>query len=172
MPTEATNQVVDLSKVEEIIDRIVGDNPYELMLPIVQAVQEEYGYVPEAATELIARRLGIPVAKFYGIITFYSDIRLEPMGAIQIQVCEGSSCHVLGADAIRRTVERKLGITMGQTTPDGRVTLVPADYCIGACDLGPLVKINDTFYGKVSVGQIQAIIDGLLENATRVSGNE
>ncbi|MCL5257448.1 MAG: NAD(P)H-dependent oxidoreductase subunit E [Chloroflexi bacterium] len=164
MPTKATNQVVDLSKVEEIIDRTVGDNPYELMLPIVQAVQEEYGYVPEAATDLIAGKLGIPVSKFYGIITFYSDIRLEPTGAIQIQVCDGSSCHVLGAEAIRKAVERKLGIAIDETTPDGRFTLIPADYCIGACDLGPLVKINDTFYGKVTVGQIQAIIDGLREN--------
>jgi NADH-quinone oxidoreductase subunit E len=162
LPTEAECPVIDLAKTEDILSRHAGENRYEVMLPILQEIQEEYGYVPEAAADLAAERLGMHVAKLYALMTFYSDIRLEPPGKTQIHVCDGSSCYVRGSSAILKAVEQKLGIGVGETTADGRFSLVPADYCLGACDMGPLVQINGTYYGNLTVGQIEKIIDGLL----------
>jgi NADH-quinone oxidoreductase subunit E len=162
LPTEAECPAIDLSKTEEIIERHAGESRYEVMLPILQEIQEEYGYVPEAAADLVAERLRMNVAKLYALMTFYSDIRLEAPGKTQIHVCDGSSCYVRGSSAILKVVEEKLGIRVGETTPDDRFSLVPADYCLGACDMGPLVQINGTYYGNVTVGQMEKIIDGLL----------
>lgn len=128
------------------------------LMPIMQRAQDIYGYLPEEVQKIIADNLGIPMEKIYGIATFYSQFNLAPKGENQIQVCLGTACYVKGSGNILRRVQEKLGIETGECTPDGKFSL-DACRCVGACGLAPVMMINGDVYGRLTVDEVDRILD-------------
>ena len=128
------------------------------LMPVMQKAQEIYGYLPIEVQKMIAIAMDIPLEKVYGVSTFYSQFSLYPKGQYTISVCLGTACYVKGSGDIFAKLQEKLGISGGQTTPDGKFTLLDCR-CIGACGLAPVMTINSDVYGRLTVDQIDAILD-------------
>lgn len=135
---------------EEIpsVDEILADfeQPGNNVIPILQRIQDRFGYVPRPILAYISRKTLIPLQQLYGVVTFYSELRLAPYGKHVVRICDGTSCHVNGAAANIEAAQNTLGIAPGQTTPDRNVTLQVV-YCLGACHLSPSAVID----GKIAV---------------------
>ena len=127
-------------------------------MPVLQAAQEIFGYLPEEVQIMIAEGLDMPLSEVYGVVSFYTQFSLNPKGRYQISVCLGTACYVKGAGDILKAVEQKLGITPGGITPDGKFSL-DACRCIGACGLAPVMMINEDVYGRLTPGQVPGILD-------------
>jgi NADH-quinone oxidoreductase subunit E len=127
------------------------------LIPLLQSAQESYGYIPESAIDHISEIVGIPSADIYGVITFYSQFRLKPMGKNIIKVCDGTACHVNSSTAIIKTIESELQISNDETTEDGLFTLQKVA-CLGCCSLSPVIMINDETYGLLTPKKVQQIL--------------
>jgi NADH-quinone oxidoreductase subunit E len=127
------------------------------LIGLLQDIHEEFGYLPEEYLREAAKRLEIPLSRFYSLVTFYSTFRLEPIGKHHVCACVGTACHVRGAPLIVDTIERELKIKAGETTADGEYTLDVVN-CVGACALGPLVTIDGEFHGKMTQKTIKKIM--------------
>lgn len=128
------------------------------LIPLLQSAQETYGYIPESAIDHISEIVGIPSADIYGVITFYSQFRLKPMGKNIIKVCDGTACHVNASTAIIKTIESELGIGSDETTEDGLFTLQKVA-CLGCCSLSPVIMINDETYGRLTPKKVQQLLN-------------
>ncbi len=146
---------VDLSIANKVIDKYI-DMPGNLM-PVLQAVQEEYGFIPRVVADLIAERLNVYPSQIYGVLTFYAQFHLKPRGRFIIRVCVGTACHVQGAPRIVETFFDKLGIGHAETSPDLRFTFEKVA-CLGACGMAPLAMVNDATYGSMTVQKVAEII--------------
>lgn len=118
------------------------------LMPILQEAQEIYGYLPIEVQEIISKEMSVPLAKIYGIVTFYSQFSLNPKGKYRISVCMGTACYVKGAGVISQKISEQLGIKHGGVTPDGKFSFEDCR-CIGACGLAPVIMINDDVYGRL-----------------------
>ena len=146
-------------KVLQILDRHHRDR--SRLVPILQAVQEEYRYLPEEVMTLVATSLGIPAAKVYGVATFYSHFALEPKGKYVIRVCDGTACHVKGSQDLVDALQARLGLAGGRkTTPDMMFTLETVS-CLGACGLAPAMVVNEDVHGQVEAEAARAILEGI-----------
>ncbi len=158
---KTVEEAVRLQKVWEILDRYDSD-PGKI-IPILQAVQEEYRYLPEEVMILVASVLRMSPAKVFGIATFYSHFSLEPKGKYVIKVCDGTACHVKGSGNIIKMVKKCLGLTGKEiSTPDLLFTLETVS-CLGACGLAPVVVINDQVYGQVDEAKMNELIEEIRE---------
>jgi len=119
------------------------------LMRILQEAQDIYGYLPVEVQTLVARELGIPLEKVYGVVTFYSQFTLTPKGKYQIAVCMGTACYVKGAGVILEKFRSILGIKGSEVTPDGLFSINDCR-CIGACGLAPVITINEDVYGRLS----------------------
>jgi len=146
---------VDLSLAHRIIDKYI-DMPGNLM-PVLQAAQDEYGFIPRAVADLIAERLNVYPSQIYGVLTFYAQFHLKPRGRFIIRVCVGTACHVQGAPRIVETFFDKLHIGHAETSPDLRYTFEKVA-CLGACGMAPLAMVNDATYGSMTVQKVDEII--------------
>ena len=138
---------VDLTLMEGVLRQYQEDSTSLIM--ILQRAQSIYGYLPQEVIYHVAARTGNSPAKVLGVATFYSYFRLEPMGTYQIMLCQGTACHVNGAERIRTAITQELGIVNGQTTEDGMFTLNEVA-CLGCCSLAPVMMINGDTYGKLT----------------------
>ena len=127
-------------------------------MPVLQAAQAIYGYLPEEVQVLVAEGLDIPLTEVYGVASFYAQFTLNPKGKHQISLCLGTACYVKGASEILQAVEQRLAIRSGGITPDGKFSL-DACRCIGACGLAPVMMIGNDVYGRLTPDQIPAILD-------------
>lgn len=127
-------------------------------MPVLQAAQEIFGYLPEEVQIIIAEGLDIPLSEVYGVASFYAQFSLNPKGRHQISVCLGTACYVKGAADILAAVEQKLGIAPGSITPDGKFSL-DACRCVGACGLAPVMMIGSDVYGRLTPDQVGPILD-------------
>lgn len=152
---EMEEPVFDPALAEQVIEKY-KDIPGNLM-PVLQGIQDEYGYVPRQAVDLVAERLNVYPSQIYGVLTFYAQFHLKPRGKFIIRVCMGTACHVLGAERIRETFYERLGIGHAETTPDRRFTFELVA-CLGACGMAPLAMVNDETYGKMTVQKVDDII--------------
>ena len=143
--------------MEKILDNYPQAKRYDL-IPILQDVQEQEGWLSEEALIKIGEKLKLPVSKIYGVATFYNQFRFSPKGKYHIQVCRGTACHVLGSATVLQELEKKLKIKNEQTSKDGKFSLEVVA-CIGACGLAPVICINGEFYANVSAPKINEIID-------------
>jgi len=134
------------------------------LLPILHALQEEFGYIDKAAVAPIADALNLSHAEVHGVISFYHDFRHEPPGRHVLKMCRAEACQSMGCDPLIEHVEGKLGAKLGQTTADGNFTL-DAVYCLGNCSLSPAVMLDGTPYGRVSAQMADFLIDGLRRRA-------
>ena len=128
------------------------------LMMVLSKVQNEFGYIPLEVQEIISKELDIPVATIYGVVTFYSFFSLKPKGRVVIGVCLGTACYVKGSQQVIDKFCEILKIKPGETTEDGEFT-IDALRCIGACGVAPAVSINGTVYPKVSVSDVQKIIN-------------
>ncbi|MBT9140475.1 MAG: NADP-reducing hydrogenase subunit HndA [Dehalococcoidia bacterium] len=128
------------------------------LIPILQAVQDEYGYLPEDVMGYVAEEIDIPLSRIYGVITFYAQFHLKPRGKNIIRICVGTACHVKGAGKIVTAFEEKLGVKAGETTPDLKFTIEPIA-CVGACGLAPVIMVNHDTYGKLSPKMVRDVLD-------------
>jgi NADH-quinone oxidoreductase E subunit len=127
------------------------------LIPLLQSAQETYGYIPESAIDHISEIVGIPAAEIYGVITFYSQFRLKPMGKNIIKICDGTACHVNASTAIIKTIEEELRIDGDETTEDGFFTLQKVA-CLGCCSLSPVIMINDETHGKLTPKRVSQLL--------------
>lgn len=128
------------------------------LMPIMQKAQGIYGYLPYEVQKIIADETGTPIEKIYGVATFYAQFTLNPKGKYRISVCLGTACYVKGGDKIWDALRKKLGINEGECTADGRFSL-DSCRCIGACGMAPVMMINDDVYGRLTVDQLDSILE-------------
>ena len=128
------------------------------VMPALQKAQEIFGYLPIEVQKHIALKLDVPLEEVYGVSTFYSQFSLYPKGQYKISVCLGTACYVKGAGAVYERLKEKLGIEGGQCTPDGKFSL-EACRCIGACGLAPVLTVNDEVYGRLTVEDVDKILE-------------
>ncbi|MBN2703890.1 MAG: NAD(P)H-dependent oxidoreductase subunit E [Pontiellaceae bacterium] len=133
------------------------DKPGNLIM-ILHRVQEEFGYIPRQAAFEVADSLDIPVAKIYGVITFYHFFKLSKPGRNQIAICMGTACYLKGGQDLIKECERILGVGLNTVTEDGEFS-VEAVRCIGCCGLAPVLTVNGKVYGGVTTKQMSKIID-------------
>ena len=124
----------------------------------LKIVQQHRGWVPDEAIAPIAEMIGISAAELEGVATFYSLIYRRPVGRHVIKVCDSISCYLTGFDEIKTSLEKNLGIGMGQTTTDNRFTLLPI-CCLGACDKGPTMMIDDDLHGDLTPQGISTLLE-------------
>ena len=127
------------------------------LMPIMQRAQDIYGYLPQEVLTIISDELGVPLAKIYGVATFYSQFNLNPKGKYQISVCLGTACYVKGSGDIYNKIKEILGIDGGECTPDGKYSL-SACRCVGACGLAPVMMITGEVYGRLTVDDVYGIL--------------
>ena len=127
------------------------------LMPILQKAQDIYGYLPIEVQTMISDKLGIPLAEIYGVVTFYTQFSLNPKGNYKVSVCLGTACYVKGSGDVLEAIKTKLGIDVGECTPDRKFSL-DATRCIGACGLAPVLTVNDEVYGKVTVDDVDEIL--------------
>lgn len=149
---------VDLSVVDAIVAK-KGTSP-AMAIPVLQAIQDEFRYVPIEAIEHIAGKTEMTESQLYGVATFYTQFRLEPVGEKLVKVCHGTACHVGGADGLTEALEDRLEIKDGENTPDMKYTLSSVA-CVGCCSLAPVVMVDDTTFGRLDRKKAAKIIDGL-----------
>ena len=127
------------------------------LIMVLHQVQQTYGYIPRNIAIEIANMLEVPLAKVYGVVTFYNFFKLQKAGKYIIQVCLGTACYLRGGDDIIKEFEKQLGIGVNGTTPDGLFS-VEAVRCIGCCGLAPAVVVNGEVHGKLTTKEVAGII--------------
>jgi NADH-quinone oxidoreductase subunit E len=142
--------------LQELFDQYRGYKG--ALIPVLQGAQEIYGYLPKEVLEKIAKELGIPFSKVFGVVTFYAQFHLKPRGRNIIRVCLGTACHVRGGAKIFAAVKENLGVGDGGTTDDLRYTLETVA-CIGACGLSPCMMVNTDTHGRLIPGAIPEILE-------------
>ncbi|MFH2094306.1 MAG: NADH-quinone oxidoreductase subunit NuoE [Bacteroidota bacterium] len=140
------------------IDLIKKKDQDGVLIPLLQSAQDSYGYIPEKAIHYISEVVGIPAADIYGVITFYSQFRLHPLGEYVIKVCEGTACHVNGAKNIVRAIKDELQISIKETTEDGLFTFQSVA-CLGCCSLAPAIMINSETFGNLTPDKTKKILN-------------
>lgn len=153
-PPSASLSGVEMNRVRKIIAEF--QNQRWALIPLLQKVQEEMGYIPPQALEPIARGLNLFPSQVQGVVTFYAQFSLFPRGKYVIRVCRGTACHVRGGKSILRMVKRELGIEEGETTKDLKYTLETVA-CLGACFLAPTMMVNRSYFGRLSPPKIGSI---------------
>jgi formate dehydrogenase subunit gamma len=127
------------------------------LMPLLHAIQDDIGYVPESSYPQISKALNISVAEVHGVVTFYHHFRTHQPGKHIIQICRAESCQAMGSEALEAHVKKTLGIDYHQTTADGAITL-EAVYCLGNCACSPSVSVDDQVCGRVNTARINEII--------------
>ncbi len=149
--------------IDELVTRYKRGVP-ESLLPLLQEIQAEFGFLNEEAIVTVGLYLNLPASKIYGIATFFDQFRFVSQGRYHLRVCRGTACHMNGSASVLREVEKILKINEGQTTRDGHFSL-EAVGCMGACSNGPVININGEFHNAVTSAGIAAIIDQFRKKA-------
>ncbi len=153
---------VDRRTVRHILDRHQGERG--ALIPVLQDIQQTFGYLPRPALRLAARRLRRPVSELLGVATFYSQFRFQPVGQHIIRVCHGTACHVSGAERVSEVVVGELGVHEGETTADGLFTLEHVA-CLGCCSLAPVMMVDETTYGRLDRRGVRRVLARYREEA-------
>jgi NADP-reducing hydrogenase subunit HndA len=145
----------DVNKIKEICTSFKND-PQEL-INILHSCQGHFGYLPAEIQEVISNVTGVPVAKIYGVVTFYSFFTMTPKGKHPISICMGTACYVRGGEKVLDEFKKELGLQVGQTSKDGKFSLSSLR-CVGACGLAPVVLVGDKTYGRVAPDDVKNIL--------------
>ena len=144
----------DGERLNEILSSYEGRE--DELIPVLQQVQQVFGYLPEPMMKKIAKFLKLPESTVFGVGTFYAQFKLVPSGRNIIRVCRGTACHVRGGARILREVEKNLGIKPGESTPDLEYSLETVA-CFGACALAPVTLVNDKVHGRMTKAKVKEI---------------
>lgn len=147
---------------EEQFQRLLGRYPTTeaLLLPCLWLAQRQEGWVRAEAMDYIAERIEVPVTQVYEVATFYTMYKLEPVGRYHIQLCRTLSCELRGSETILAYLEKKLGITADEMTPDGRFSIELVE-CLGSCGSGPMMQLNEDYHEWLTEEKIDQILDKL-----------
>ena len=137
-----------------------NEKDFERLIPILQQVQKEFGYLSEEHMHYISRKLKISLAHIYGVATFYTQFKFEKQGKYQIQVCRGTACQVKGGGNLLEYLKKKLSVEEKGTTTDGIFSLEAVN-CVGACAIAPVMVINGKTYGNLTIDKIDSLIKEL-----------
>jgi len=158
MPTHMTRK---FEKICQILDRHHRDSAR--LIPILQAGQDEYRYLPEEVLTYVATSLGLPPARVFGVASFYAHFALEPKGKYVIRLCDGTACHVKQSIPILEALQKRLGLNdKRKTTPDMLFTLETVS-CLGACGLAPVMVINDEVHGQMTPQAAVALVEEIIK---------
>lgn len=153
----AKTDEIDYMELDDIIEKEFSHNRENLIM-MLQAIQRRYNYLPRPAVNYLSTKIGVPLSRIYGVVTFYSTFSLQPRGRNIISVCLGTACHVRGGEKVHEKLKELLNIDDSQTTEDRRFTLETVR-CIGCCSLGPVVKINEDMHGHINANKIQKVLN-------------
>jgi NADH-quinone oxidoreductase subunit E len=145
----------------ESLDGILDDRPNagaNDLIPILQQIQAEYGYLPKPVLMEMSKRTGIAASQIYGVATFYEQFCFEPRGRHTVRCCRGTACHVKGGPGISEEIERSIGVEAGGTTEDMRFTFETVA-CLGTCFLAPVIMVNNDYYGHLTASRIEEILE-------------
>jgi len=155
----------DTARIQEIL----GQFPQikrNALIPLLQAIQDEFGYISEEAVARIGAHLRLPTSKVYGLATFYNQFSFSPRGYFHVVLCNGSSCHMSGAEELLKEIRKLLEINDGETTADGLFSL-EVQSCMGACGQSPVLAVGREFHSGISVKELREIIYQYREDAGR-----
>ncbi len=155
-PTE-----IDWDKLATILETRKGEK--WALIPLLQEVQESFGFIPPETIEPIAQSLNLYPSQVQGVITFYAGFTLKPKGKCVLKVCRGTACHVKGGQSILRVLKKELSLDEGETSQDYQFTLETVA-CLGACFLAPAMMANRDYFGKLSPTQISTVLDQYKKN--------
>ena len=155
MSTAQEEYKLDLTKLDEIVARY-RDQKWPV-IPLLQEVQDEFGYIPPEAIAPIARGVGLFPAQVQGIVSFYEQFHTTPRGRYTVRVCRGTACHVRGGSTILKIVKHDLDVGEGETTPDMQFTLETVP-CLGTCFLAPAMMVNKDYYGRLAPPKLRSIL--------------
>jgi len=158
---------LDPTRVKKLIDEY--PNKEGILIPLLQDIQNIFGYVPEEAVELLSKELGIFPVEIYGILTFYAQFYLTPRGRHTIKVCQGTACHVMGGKDILNYLSDELKVAEGETTKDGMFTLERVA-CLGCCGMAPVVVVDDKFYGVCTIKKADELVNQYREREKEHDG--
>lgn len=147
---------LSLEPLEKILASFPDAGDCEL-IPILQKIQASYGYLPPRVLKAVSERTGIAASRIYGVATFYEQFHLEPHGRHTIKCCRGTACHVKGGRNIIKAIHRFLGVQEGETTEDMRYTFETVA-CLGTCFLGPVMMVNNDYYGHLAPNKVKDIL--------------
>jgi NADH-quinone oxidoreductase subunit E/NADP-reducing hydrogenase subunit HndA len=145
----------DVANIKEICASFNND-PQEL-INVLHKCQEHFGYLPAEVQEVVSDELVVPVAKIYGVVTFYSFFTMTPKGKHPVSICMGTACYVRGAEKVLDEFKKELKLQVGETTMDGKFSLSSLR-CVGACGLAPVVLVGDKTYGRVAPDDVKNIL--------------
>jgi NADH-quinone oxidoreductase subunit E len=163
------DEPIDLQPTYEILEKLAGQKG--MLIPVLQQVQEVYGYVPEEAANAVAEGMGIYKSQVYGVLTFYTQFHLSPRGRHIIRACAGTACHVKGGKQVIQRMENELGVKHGGTTDD-LIFSFEEVACIGACGLAPVIMIDDKAYGNLDPNSAEKVLKKFRKQAVAEMGGE
>ena len=152
----------DFCQLDKVLEQYQGTEGS--LITILQKAQDIYGYLPREIIEHVAEFTGIKPARIYGVATFYTQFRFQPVGKYLILLCQGTACNVNGSKMIEEAVFEELGISDGQTTEDGLFTLNNVA-CLGCCSLSPVMMVNGETFGSLTKEKVREIFSGLKKQA-------
>jgi len=155
MPEKAT---AEEERIEQIVDRYDGE--VGMLIPMMQDLQAECGYLPADQLRRLARRLGVPLSRVYAVATFYSSFRLAPKGQHEVTLCVGTVCYLRGAGHISEMIRREFQVEPGGTTADGLFSFQPVN-CVGACAVAPVMIVDGEYYNAVTPESARETLRGL-----------
>ena len=158
---------MDKALVTQIVDRYEGDAG--MLIPMMQDLQSEYGYLPAELLRELAAELDVPLTRVYGVAMFYSSFRLAPKGAHEVTLCMGTVCHLKGAPRISEAICEEYGIEPGGTTSDRLFTLQAVN-CVGACALAPVMIVDGKYYDGVTPESALKILRALPQEQEAAAG--
>jgi NADH-quinone oxidoreductase subunit E len=150
----------DLARSVQVVDGILERfEPVRAddLIPLLQQIQDEFGYMPEDVLERVSARTGIPTSRIYGVITFYAQFSLTPRGQNSVRCCRGTACYVRGSKAVRDAVEGVLGVGEGETREDRRFSFETVA-CLGTCFLAPVMMVNEQYYGLLTPEKATSVL--------------
>ncbi|HQL40192.1 MAG TPA: NAD(P)H-dependent oxidoreductase subunit E [Anaerolineaceae bacterium] len=150
---------IDDQKITEVVDRVIAHHGATMdeLIPILNDVNKELGYLPGEALKQISKHLHVPRSQLFAVSSFYQMLSTKPRGRHVIQFCESAPCHVVGGREVWKTLREELKLEANETSPDGKWTLATTS-CLGLCSVGPVIIIDDDVYGNLSPDQIPGIL--------------
>lgn len=149
--------------MQPTIESILGKFPNrqrEDLIPLLQDIQDEFGYLSEGIINRVGEYLGISVNKIYGVATFYDNFRFGPVGRFHVRLCHGTACHVAGSTTLLQELEKQLKIKSGETDKEGLFSLEVVS-CVGACGLAPLIEINGEYHTGLTLNKLNDILKSI-----------
>jgi NADH-quinone oxidoreductase subunit E len=150
---------IQAAEVHSVVDAVIEEHgaSKDEIIPILNAINAEIGYIPASALEEVSKRLRVPKSQLFSVATFYQMLSTKPRGEHVVQFCESAPCHVVGGRQVWQALQDELGLAPGETSADGKWTLITTS-CLGVCGVGPVVLIDEDVYGNLTPEQLPGIL--------------